>query len=160
MDAVVAVYADWGIGKDGTQPLVIPEDRKQFRRVTGTGTVILGRKTLADFPGGRPLKNRRNIVITGQALEIEGAEIAHSPEQAAAMAGAEEAFVIGGGSIYRAMLPWCSRVFVTKIEAEPVSDTFFPNLDEDPNWVCTDPGESREHEGIVYRFALYERKKG
>ena len=64
LEIVVAADADWGIGKNGTQTLIIPEDRRHFREVTGRGTVIVGRRTLADFPGGRPLKNRRNIVLT------------------------------------------------------------------------------------------------
>jgi len=158
MNAIVAVYSDWGIGCCGTQPIVIPEDRAHFRNVTGSGTVIVGRKTLADFPGGRPLKNRRNIVITTQNIKIEDAEIARSPENAAEIAD-NDAFVIGGGSVYHAMLGYCHRVYVTKIEAAPESDTFFPNLDKLPDWVCTDQGEAREHDGITYRFMVYERRQ-
>ena len=66
MDAIVAVYSDWGIGAKGTQPLVIPADRKHFRDLTQGAAVIVGRKTLGDFPGGRPLKGRHNIVVTRQ----------------------------------------------------------------------------------------------
>ena len=158
MDAIVAVYADWGIGKDGTQPVTVSADRKHFRAVTGSGTVILGRRTLADFPGGRPLKNRRNIVLTRQALSIEGAEVAGSVEEALALAGeGEDVFVIGGESVYRAMLPWCSRVFVTKLDAQPESDVFFPNLDADPAWALEEESESLEENGIRYRFCTYKR---
>ncbi|MGI6029706.1 MAG: dihydrofolate reductase [Candidatus Heteroscillospira sp.] len=159
MEAVVAVYSDWGIGRNGTQPVVVSADRKHFREVTGSSAVIVGRKTLADFPGGRPLKNRVNIVITRQDIEIEGAVIAHSPEEAVKLA---EAFprvcVIGGASIYRKMLPWCSRAHVTVLDCAPESDVFFPNLDESPDWYCAEPGDWQEENGVRYRFATYERK--
>ena len=159
-EAVVAVYADWGIGRDGTQPVTLRADRKHFRALTDGAAVIVGRRTLADFPGGRPLPGRRNIVLTRQALEIPGAEVVHSAEEAlAAAADADRCFVIGGASVYRAMLPYTGRVYVTKFEARPESDSFFPNLDDDPDWICTDPGERREEDGLGYRFCVYERKE-
>ena len=64
MNLVVAVDSNWGIGYEGTQQVVIPADRKHFREVTGDGAVIVGRRTLEDFPGGKPLKNRTNIILT------------------------------------------------------------------------------------------------
>ena len=65
LEAIVAVYSDWGIGANGTQPVVVKADRRHFREVTGGSAVIVGRRTLADFPGGRPLKGRENIVLNG-----------------------------------------------------------------------------------------------
>ena len=159
MEAVVAVYADWGIGRDGTQPVVVSADRKHFRTVTDGGAVIVGRRTLADFPGGRPLKGRANIVITHQDIQIEGALVVHSPEEAAEAARAfGRVFVIGGASIYNKMLPWCTRVHATILDCTPVSDVFFPDLDSAPDWLCTSPGEWQEENGLRYRFATYERK--
>lgn len=159
MEAIVAVYRDWGIGRGGTQPVVIRADRKHFREVTGAAAVIVGRKTLADFPGGRPLRNRHNIVLTKQALDIPDAEVVHDPEAAVrAAARHERCFVIGGASVYRQLFPWLDRVYVTKIDAQPDSDSFFPNLDEDPSWVCADPGIPLEENGLGYRFCVYERK--
>lgn len=79
MDAIVAVYADWGIGAKGTQPLVIPADRRRFRALTMGAAVIVGRRTLDDFPGGRPLPGRENLVLTRQNITIEGAQVVHSP---------------------------------------------------------------------------------
>ena len=86
MDAIVAVYADWGIGAKGTQPLVIPADRRRFRELTMGAAVIVGRRTLDDFPGGRPLPGRENLVLTRQNIVIEGAQVVHSPAEAAAAA--------------------------------------------------------------------------
>ena len=160
MEAVVAVYSHWGIGCCGTQPVVVPEDRKHFQKLTSGAAVIVGRKTLADFPGGRPLKNRVNIVLTGQNNQIEGAIVVHSAEEALAEAEKyEKAFVIGGESVYRQLFDATDRVWVTKIEAQPACDAFFPNLDADPAWRVADPGEEREHQGLRYRFMLYEREK-
>ena len=160
MEAIVAVYSDWGIGCCGTQPVVVPEDRKHFREVTAGAAVIVGRRTLADFPGGRPLKNRVNIVLTTQPLEIEGAVVVHSIEEALAEAAkAERCLCIGGESVYREMFPYIDRVYVTKVEACPESDAFFPNLDADSSWRVADKGTEREHEGLKYRFMVYERIK-
>ncbi|MGE4353479.1 MAG: dihydrofolate reductase [Oscillospiraceae bacterium] len=158
MEAVVAVYSDWGIGCCGTQPVVVSEDRRHFRAITGNGAVIVGRKTLEDFPGGKPLKGRVNIVITHQAINIPGAVVVHSFSEAAKKAREfENAFVIGGASVFNAMLPYCERVHATIIEAEPQSDTFFPNLDKLPEWYCAAPGETKEENGLRYRFAVYDR---
>ena len=158
MDAVVAVYSDWGIGAQGTQPLVIPADRVRFRELTTGHAVIVGRKTLEDFPGGRPLKNRHNIVITRQNLTIEGATVAHSTQEAVEETKKyEHCFVIGGASVFAEYFPHLTRVFVTKIDAVPHSDAFFPNLDASADWQCTGAEPWQEHEGVRYQFCTYER---
>ena len=158
MDAIVAVYADWGIGSGGTQPVVLKADRAHFRELTRGAAVIVGRRTLGDFPGGRPLKGRENLVVTRQALEIPGARVVHSTEEAlAAAAEYERCLVIGGASIYKQFFPHTDRVFITKIDLTPHSDSYFPNLDEDPAWICTDCGSWLEEDGIRYRFCTYER---
>ncbi len=158
MEAIVAVYSDWGIGANGTQPVVVRADRKHFRAVTGDAAVIVGRKTLADFPGGKPLPGRHNIVLTRQDIRIPGAEVVHTPEEAAAAAARHErCFVIGGASVYRALFPVLTRVYVTKIEALPVSDSFFPDLDAAADWTLTEEEPRQEENGLYYRFVTYER---
>ena len=159
MDAIVAVYSDWGIGDGGTQPVVLKADRVHFRQVTEGNAVIVGRKTLSDFPGGRPLKNRYNIVVTRQDIQIEGAQVVHSTEEAlAAAAEHPRCLVIGGASVYKQFYPHYDRVYLTKIDLAPHSDSFFPNLDADPAWVCTDEGEWLEEDGLRYCFCTYERR--
>ena len=159
MDAIVAVYSDWGIGDGGTQPVVLKADRAHFRQVTEGNAVIVGRKTLSDFPGGRPLKNRYNIVVTRQDIRIEGAQVVHSTEEAlAAAAEHPRCLVIGGASVYRQFYPHCDRVCLTKIDLAPHSDSLFPDLDADPAWVCTDQGEWLEEDGLRYCFCTYERR--
>ena len=158
MEAIVAVYSDWGIGAAGTQPVVLKADRAHFRDVTAGAAVLVGRRTLADFPGGRPLKGRLNLVVTRQDMEIEGAVVVHSTEEALAAAAAQpRCLVIGGASVYRAFYPYLDTVHVTKIALCPASDSFFPNLDLDPAWVCEE-GARQEENGIGYRFCTYRRR--
>ena len=158
MELIVAVYDDWGIGKDGTQPIALSVDRKFFRETTRGAMVIAGRKTVADFPGGKPLPNRVNVVLTKQDICPEGFTLCRSTEEAVALAQtADRAMVIGGGSIYRQMLPYCQSAYITKVHCTPSSDTFFPNLDEDPQWKLTKVLQSGEENGIGYEMCLYER---
>jgi len=156
MELIVAVYDDWGIGCNGTQPVALSADRKFFREITRGAAVIAGRKTVADFPGKKPLPGRTNILLTKQSLTLEGFVVCHSPEEAAAITrGEEKAFVIGGGSVYRQMLPLCEKAYVTKVHACPPSDTYFPNLDELPDWRLKEVLLSGEENGISYEMCLY-----
>ena len=159
MDLIVAVYDDWGIGKDGTQPIALSTDRKFFRETTRGAMVIVGRKTIDDFPGKKPLPGRVNVALTRNDLEIPGFEVVHSPEEAAELSKqAEKAMVIGGGSIYRQMLPLCDRAYVTKVHVTPESDTYFPDLDKDPNWELPEILQAGEENGIEFEMCLYKRK--
>ena len=159
MELIVAVYDDWGIGKDGTQQIALAADRKFFRETTRGAMVIAGRRTIADFPGQKPLPGRVNVVLTRTKQEIPGFTVATSPEEAMELAKtAERAMVIGGGSIYRQMLPMCDTAYITKVHCTPESDTFFPNLDTDPDWILTEILQSGEEDGIAYEMCLYKRK--
>ena len=157
MDAIVAVYSDWGIGARGTQPVVLHADRAHFREKTRGAAVIVGRKTMEDFPGGRPLKGRHNIVVTRQNITIEGAELAHTRAEALALAGPDAA-VIGGASVYSLLLPDCDRVRVTKVFAAPPADSFFPNLDNHPDWRRESESEIFEENGFRFQFIDYVKK--
>lgn len=159
MDAIVAVYADWGIGAKGTQPIALSADRVYFRRITKGAAVIVGRKTVEDFPGQKPLPGRANFLLTRQDIALPGFEIVHTPEEALTKAAAyEKVFVIGGASVYKTLLPYCSRVFVTKLAVCPASDAFFPNLDKDPQWVQTETVGTGEENGVAYEFLIYQKK--
>ena len=159
MELIVAVYDDWGIGKDGTQPVALSADRKFFRQETKGAMVIVGRRTIEDFPGKQPLPGRVNVALTRQGGEIPGFTVCKSPEEAAELAKtADLAMVIGGGSIYRQMLPLCDTAYITKVHATPESDTFFHNLDQDPEWELREILQSGEENGIGYEMCLYKRK--
>ena len=159
MELIVAVYDDWGIGKDGTQPIALSADRKFFRETTRGAMVIAGRKTIADFPGQKPLPGRVNIALTRSQAEIPGFTVCESTQKAAELAKtAEKCFAIGGGSVYEQMLPLCDAAYVTKVHVKPESDTFFPNLDESPDWYLAETLQSGEENGIPYEMLLYRRK--
>lgn len=159
MELIVAVYDDWGIGREGTQPIALSADRKFFRQTTRGATVIVGRRTIEDFPGKKPLPGRVNLAMSRSEAEIPGFTVCHSPEEVLAQTkNVPRAFVIGGGSVYRQMLPYCDRAYVTKVHTTPESDTFFPNLDEDQDWVLSQTLQSGEENGIAYEMLLYCRR--
>ena len=159
MELIVAVYDDWGIGKDGTQPIALSADRKFFRETTRGCMVIVGRRTIGDFPGQKPLPGRVNVALTRTAQEIPGFTVCTSPEEAAELAKtADRAMVIGGGSIYKQMLPMCDTAYVTKVHCTPESDTYFPDLDADENWYLAETIQSGEENGIRYDICLYKKK--
>ncbi len=187
MKAIVAVDKNWAIGKDGDLLFKLPGDMKYFRETTKGKVIVLGRKTLESFPGGKPLPGRVNVVLTRNKdyapegicvchslKECEGAEceqaecgqpcivLCPSPEELEERIGADalaDAYVCGGGEIYRKLIHLCDEALVTKIEADLEADTFFPNLDEDPSFKCVQESEPLEDGGITYRFTTYEQIK-
>lgn len=159
MEAIVAVYSDWGIGSGGTQPVVLKADRTHFKELTDGAAVIVGRKTLGDFPGGRPLKGRHNIVVTRQDIEVAGAQVAHSTGEAMTLAAEyERCLVIGGASVYRQFMPYLDTVHVTKIDLAPQSDSYFENLDSSPDWERIDEERWQSEGDIRYCFVTYKRR--
>ena len=157
MNVIVAVDRNWAIGKDGDQLVYLSEDLKRFKALTMGHPVILGRKTLATFPGGRPLKGRRNLILSrNPAFAPEGGEVYRDLEELLSRAP-EDAFVIGGASVYRALLPRCDTAYVTRIRKEYPADCWFPNLDEDPAWELAEESEPLEQDGVAYTYAVYRR---
>ncbi len=158
--AIVAVCDDWGIGLDGDMLVRNREDMRSFVRHTKGHTVIMGRKTLESFPDAKPLVERRNIVISRDATYApEGVEMARSLGEALDLSrDDDEAWVIGGGQIYQALLPLCSRAVVTRNHCVLPADTFFPNLDADPTWKAAEvtPGGTTKS-GIEFDFVTYVR---
>ena len=158
MNLIVAVDRNWAIGKDGDQLVYLSEDMKHFKALTTGHPVILGRKTLATFPGGRPLKGRRNMILSrSPGFAPEGAEVFQNLP-ALLEAAPEDAFVLGGASVYAALLDRCGTAYVTRIEASfPGPDCFFPNLDRLPQWHVTDEGPTLEEQGLRFRYVTYRR---
>ncbi|MBE6974683.1 MAG: dihydrofolate reductase [Ruminococcaceae bacterium] len=159
MELIVAVYDDWGIGCCGTQPIALSADRKFFRETTRGAMVIVGRRTIADFPGQKPLPGRVNVAITRQNPDLPGFTVVHSPEEAVELAKtAPRAMVIGGGAIYRQMLPYCDTAYITKVHCTVPCDTWFPNLDELDDWYLAETLQTGEENGTAYDICLYKRK--
>lgn len=160
MHLIVAVDKNWAIGKNNKLMWSIPADMKYFRETTKGNIVIMGRKTLESFPQGQPLKNRVNIVITNnKEYKVKDVVVVHSIEEAIEEAKKYEGtpYVIGGESIYRAMLPYCDTALITKIDHAFDADTYFPNLDEDEEWEMTKISEEQTCFDLEYYFTVYER---
>ena len=161
MHLIVAVDKNWAIGKNNKLMWSIPADMKYFRETTKGNIVIMGRKTLESFPQGQPLKNRVNIVITNNKdYKVNDALVLHSIEEAIEEAKKYEGtpYVIGGESIYRAMLPYCDTALITKIDHAFDADTYFPNLDEDEEWEMTKISEEQTCFDLEYYFVKYEKQ--
>ena len=160
MYAIVAVSKDWGIGYKNKLLFSIPSDMKFFRETTKDSVVIMGRKTLESFPGKKPLKNRINIVLTNHMdYYAEDAIICHSVSDAVAIAGRQnkKIFVIGGSMIYKELLPYCDEIYVTKVDADATADSFFPNLDELPEWKLIKSSETLSDNGFEFKFTTYKK---
>lgn len=163
--AIVAVCDDWGIGKGGGMVVANRADMRHFVECTTGHPVIMGRRTLESFPGGRPLKNRRNIVLTRDtSFAPEGVEVVHSVDEALALVADDaQAWVIGGGDVYRQFLPYCVEAEVTRNHCVCAADTYFPDLDADPAWTVAARSETMTvapdegDEGVRFEFATYRR---
>ena len=163
--AIVAVCDDWGIGREGSLLVRNPADMRHFKEATWGHAVVMGRRTLQGLPGGRALPGRRNIVLTrGRALAgRDDVEVARSVEEALGLGGDDLAWVLGGGDVYRALLPRCSEALVTRNRCTLPADTFFPDLDADPGWrvawstdVDGDGEPLATPDGIAFEFVNYQ----
>ncbi len=162
MNIIAAVDANWAIGNKNRLLTSIPADMKFFREKTTGHVVVMGRKTLESFPNGLPLKNRTNIVLTANhSYQAKGAIIVHTKEELLEELkkyDSEELYVIGGGSIYEMLLPYCDTAYITKIDHAYAADTYFPNLDKMEDWEMTEVSEEQTCFDLEYVFAKYERK--
>ena len=162
MNLIVAVDENWAIGNKDNLLVRIPGDHKMFQQETTGKVVILGRKTMETFPGKQPLKNRTNIILSkNPAYQVKGAVVVHSIEellQECRQYADEDIYVIGGESVYRQLLPYCSVAHVTKIDRTYAADAYCPDLDEDPDWEITADSDEQAYFDITYRFVKYERK--
>ncbi len=158
--AIVHADREWGIGKGNDMMFSLPKDMKFFRETTLNHTVVMGGKTLRSFPNQKPLKNRVNVVLSRGQVCDECVFVRSYEELKTELKKREneEIFVIGGGEIYRELLPYCHEALVTKVDAVGGAEVFFPNLDEHPDFVCVDEGEPVEDNGYVIRFTRYQNK--
>lgn len=162
MNLIVNADRNWGIGKNNELLVHIPNDMKMFRQTTTGKVVVMGRKTLESFPNGMPLPKRTNIVLTtDRNYQAKGAVIVHGKEELLEELkkyNDKDIYIIGGESIYRMMLPYCDTAHVTRTDYAYDADTYFPNLDELPEWEITAEGEEETYFDIEYRFVEYRKK--
>lgn len=163
MNLLVAVDKNWAIGNNGDLLEHIKGDLINFKNKTTGKVIVVGRETLGTFPGGKPLKNRTNIVISRNSeFHIEGGVIAHSIEEMLQIVKSykpEDVFVVGGSSIYEQLLPYVNTAFVTKFHNEHIADRYFPNLDQMEEWKHESSSELFKENEIEYSFDIYKRKE-
>ncbi len=161
MNLIAAVDKNWAIGMNNQLLVRIPDDMKRFRRMTIGKVVVLGRKTLETFPGGRPLKDRNNIVLSkNRNYQVEGAVCVHSLEELEeelAKYQSEDIFVIGGESIYRQLLNHCDTAYITKLDYAYQADAWFPNLDKEEMWQICEESEEQTYFDLEYNFVKYSK---
>jgi len=158
---VVAAADNNAIGKDNKLLWCLPNDMKFFKNVTWGMVVVMGRKTLESL--GKPLKGRKNIVITRQSLQVDGAIVVKNLDDALFAAkemDVKEVMVIGGGEIYKLTLPKANRIYITRVHAKPNdADTFFPEFSEKEWELVSNKDFSADEKHLYsYSFQLWERK--
>ncbi len=163
MNIIVAVDKNWAIGYQNKLLISIPEDMRFFREETTNKVVVMGKRTLQSFPGGRPLKNRTNIVLTSDRnFQEENAIVVHSMEEALEEIkryNSEDVYIIGGAKIYNQFLEYCDVAHITKIDYAYQADTYFPNLDEKEDWVVAAESDERTYYDVEYQYFKYVKKK-
>ena len=158
--AIVHADKEWGIGKGNDMMFSLPKDMKFFRETTMGHTVVMGGNTLRSFPNQKPLKNRVTIVLSRGQVRDDCVIVRSYDELKTAMKAREneDIFVIGGGEVYRELLPYCHGAYVTKVDAIGGAEVFFPNLDIHPDFVCVEESEPMDDNGLTIRFTKYENK--
>ena len=161
MNLIAAADKNWAIGYQGKLLVSIPADLKMFRETTTGKVVVLGRKTLATFPGGLPLKNRTNIILSrNPEFQVKDALVVRSEEELMSELTAfpeEDVYVIGGESIYRLLLPYCDTAIITRIDYGYSADAYLPDLSKLPGWRMTAESEEITCFDIEYTFQKWER---
>ncbi len=159
MRAIFHADRRWGIGKNNGLMFSLPKDMKFFRETTAGKVVVMGLNTLRSFPEGKPLKNRVNIVLSPE--EVEGAVTVHHLDELFAEVKKyppQDVFVIGGASVYRALLPYCTEALVTKVDADGGADAFAPDLDADERFALLFESAPETDNGYSIRFCTYRNR--
>lgn len=159
MRAILHADKEWGIGKSNGLMFSLPADMKFFRETTTGNVVVMGSNTLKSFPGGKPLKNRTNIVLYPDGDDRDDCKIVRSLDELFAEIkkyDGDKVFVIGGAMLYRTLLPYCDEVLVTKVDAVGGADAFFENLDENPDYELVYRSEDVETNGYKINFTTYK----
>lgn len=160
MKAIVCVDKNWGIGNADSLLFHIPEDMAFFKSKTIGNIVVMGLATFLSLPGQKALPDRVNIVLSNdENWSAPGVIVCRSIDELFEVLRRYDSNIVylcGGASVYAQLLPYCDTAYVTKVDAEKPADKFFPNLDNDENWVLARQKEGEGHKGITYRFTTYK----
>ncbi len=163
MILMTAVDRHWAIGRNNQLLVSIPHDQKRFRDMTLGKVIVMGRKTLESLPGGQPLYGRTNIVLTTNPdYRVKGAQVCCGVKECLCLLDQyppEDIYIIGGESIYRQFLPYCDQAEVTWIDFTYAADTYFPNLDQLPEWEMTDESDEQTYFDLCYTYRHYRKNK-
>ncbi len=166
ISAIVCVDKNWGIGSNGNLLVRIPEDMKFFKEKTIGNAVVMGRKTWESLPSALP--NRENFVISSKLCNLEGAYVTGMNVVKYALKQIcnhhwmpkKDIFIIGGGKVYEELLPYCDRVYVTKVlHCYDNADAYFPNIDDMPEWEMVSASEIKKYNNIEYQFCEYRERR-
>ena len=161
MRAILHADREWGIGRNNDLMFKIPADMQFFKNTTTGRVVVMGSNTLKSFPGGKPLKDRKNIVLYPDGEDREDCLIVRTLSELFAEIKkypADDVFVIGGMMMYKTLLPYCTEVLVTKVDAVGGADAFFENLDKNENFELIYESEPEVTNGYTIRFTTYKNK--
>lgn len=163
MKTIFAVDNKWGLGKKNDLLFNLKADMRHFVEHTRGKVVVMGSNTLLSFPGGMPLKNRVNIVLnpngTDEDATTKGYILVRSLDElfaAIKQYDQDNVYVVGGAMMYHTLLPYCETAYVTKVDADGGAEVFHDNLDQLPNWHCTEQSDPIDDNGYAIRFCTYK----
>lgn len=159
MTLVALVDKKWGIAKNGRQIYTIPDDLRRFKHLTIGGSIVLGRKTLLNFPDGKPLPGRKNYILSKKIGIMDDAIICRSisdiPDEVL-----KDGWCVGGESVYRQLLLYCNRAFITVVDSDLSADQFCTNLDNNEEWEKVEESKYKQHGEMKYKCVEYRREGG
>ncbi len=157
MRAIFHADSKWGVGKNNSLMFRLPKDMQFFRETTLGKVVVMGSNTLRSFPNGKPLKNRINVVLCPEDIREDVITVHNLGELFAEIKKypPDDVYVIGGASVYRTLIPYCTEVLVTKVETDGGADVFVPDLDADERFELVHISDPQDDNGYPIRFCTY-----
>lgn len=159
MNIIVAVDDNWGIGKNNSLLFRLPQDLAHFKQITTGNIVVMGSNTLKSLPKARPLPDRINIVLWPDGEDVDGAIVVRSLEELFEKLGkfqTDNIFIIGGAMLYKTMLPYCEKAYITKVFANGEATLHFENLDINPDWTIDSREDTVEDNGYTIQYYIYK----
>lgn len=159
MNIIVAVDDNWGIGKNNSLLFRLPQDLAHFKQITTGNIVVMGSNTLKSLPKARPLPDRINIVLWPDGEDVDGAIVVRSLEELfekLVKFQTDNIFIIGGAMLYKTMLPYCEKAYVTKVFANGEATLHFENLDINPDWTIESREDTVEDNGYTIQYYIYK----
>lgn len=163
MNLIVNADRNWAIGNNNKLLVSIPKDMKTFREMTTGKVIVLGRKTLSTFPGGRPLDSRTNIIMSrDKNFKVDGAIVVHGVDDLLdelKKYKSDDVYICGGESVYKQLIPYCDTAHVTRVDHSYAADAYFPDLDKSDEWEIEVESDEEVYFDVTYSFVKYVRVK-